>query len=1561
MLLSQNRQRRGIHVVRQLLQEHWTVLTHASVNFLPSQVQEEVKVEETISAAESPTETAEVTTPTEANPASPNTATSPDNKETKKKEKMKKKWSFRSISFSKKDKNKPAREEAPKNGDVTKEEPLAELTYDELVALLRQAIHETTPNDWKRFCEHVETLEHEYWAKDGIIEDATEDLELEIQSSESNKESDDNSSKIYKVKRYEKLTYDELVALLRQAINETTPNDWKRFCEHVETLEHEYWAKDGIIEDATEDLELEIQSSESNKESDDNSSKIYKTTSPLNLVIDRDRTGNPKSVENRRSRTWHLGSPDPIHDGCSFPSAITRASSSKHKRPLVTLLLALGDHPAALARGPIAVALESQLTYDELVALLRQAINETTPNDWKRFCEHVETLEHEYWAKDGIIEDATEDLELEIQSSESNKESDDNSSKIYKVKRCTRSVIAKRKILGPVIFTELVVPVLRKIGDSPGTCEKVLEPPSTRNPSTGERVSARRKCNRIFARMESIAKAGRSVGSGVYRVAGAFARGARRVLSYVPLLGVTALPPEVHDAESSAGGEEAENGSPTAGSPVEEKSAVSSPTAENEAAPVAAAPAAAATVAATATAATATAAAAATAAPATESKEESAASAASSPTEEKTEEPTPSAPTPVPVEEKKEEVEKVEAEKKVVEVSPAGGQFVPDPVEVSVFRVQTVATPSIIERKTSEDIPSLPPSSPPPTPIDSSPLQQAQQAAATATALAEALKLPAEAADKDLITPSALSSRCPERNDPSTPAAESLDTTPHRPPSSPVLQPRTGSTLAPPSVEALPVVDTDAPNPPTPTTNNVESLSAGHVTVTELHDSKIANTDTHDPPSLLPTERPESPSCKANVVDQQRVKEIPLPEKSNLVDEMSTKADATLKSPTPNAAVEQLSQVTRVCDPSGARASESEACEDVVESVTKEIIVECESKKIPGPVDVKERVKEELVEEVIEPNEVVQEEIERVEEAVVDPPVPTIDAIVESEEGPIPASDETLVEAKPAVVIPEDEDMPETVENLVITVADTSRVDSEPVEVMAMVEDKLETETESDVAMPTEEILVCEVAKESKDPFVPNEATFAPIQPVNDPIIENIVDKLIDVPELTRSEEEPMPPPLPESPVPISRDKFDPESVNVALDSNTVPSLVVDVKPPILDVGNAQEIDGCPLSLPEQQSTAPNEFPDFSVPLADDVSLITLDVSSLNLMDEKEACLTSETQTRFSSCRLEEVPSPTDDLPPAPEDTVQQHTDSFKYPLPPEELSCPLNASEMNSELPVAVENAPSLRNPTETLPISPRTPSPVSNVSITSGLTASTKDSSQTLLYDDQSNREFKMESVSISLNSYNESDIELKERLAESLAETEKQEESSVSCQLSNNATSSTTIQETHQVTNIVFLSEGLPAGGFQFFALFEKHEHAGIWTCCGRVRSPSIDYSNEQTYALQSTPEPEAPVENNVAADTTTESSGEAIVKVTTPAVPSEVPATLVPSSPAITEDVASVAMVISRLSDFLWLRVLCVCSVSPNCVFKCRRAKLHMMIADRSFTRVSVADPEAINAV
>ncbi|XP_015184716.1 PREDICTED: uncharacterized protein DDB_G0286299-like [Polistes dominula] len=96
------------------------------------QQSEEAKPEDTKqeSSGESPAEGAEVTTPTEGNAASPNTVASPESKEPKKKEKMRKKWSLRSISFSKKDKSKPAREEAPKNGDVTKEEPLPESGED---------------------------------------------------------------------------------------------------------------------------------------------------------------------------------------------------------------------------------------------------------------------------------------------------------------------------------------------------------------------------------------------------------------------------------------------------------------------------------------------------------------------------------------------------------------------------------------------------------------------------------------------------------------------------------------------------------------------------------------------------------------------------------------------------------------------------------------------------------------------------------------------------------------------------------------------------------------------------------------------------------------------------------------------------------------------------------------------------------------------------------------------------------------------------------------------------------------------------------------------------------------------------------------------------------------------------------------------------------------------------------------------------------------------------------------------------------------------------------------
>lgn len=65
--------------------------TFLFLSFSLLQQEEVVKAEEAKqeSAGESPAETAaEVTTPTEGTPASPNTATSPESKETKKKEKV---------------------------------------------------------------------------------------------------------------------------------------------------------------------------------------------------------------------------------------------------------------------------------------------------------------------------------------------------------------------------------------------------------------------------------------------------------------------------------------------------------------------------------------------------------------------------------------------------------------------------------------------------------------------------------------------------------------------------------------------------------------------------------------------------------------------------------------------------------------------------------------------------------------------------------------------------------------------------------------------------------------------------------------------------------------------------------------------------------------------------------------------------------------------------------------------------------------------------------------------------------------------------------------------------------------------------------------------------------------------------------------------------------------------------------------------------------------------------------------------------------------------------------
>lgn len=49
--------------------------------------------------------------------------------------------------------------------------------------------------------------------------------------------------------------------------------------------------------------------------------------------------------------------------------------------------------------------------------------------------------------------------------------------------------------------------------------------------------------------MEYVLQAGRSLGNGMCRAACALARGTRKILAYVPLLGITAVPVDKQDTD----------------------------------------------------------------------------------------------------------------------------------------------------------------------------------------------------------------------------------------------------------------------------------------------------------------------------------------------------------------------------------------------------------------------------------------------------------------------------------------------------------------------------------------------------------------------------------------------------------------------------------------------------------------------------------------------------------------------------------------------------------------------------------------------------------------------------------------------------------------------------------------------------------------------------------------------------------------------------------------------------------------------------------------------------
>ncbi|KAG7213409.1 hypothetical protein KM043_002694 [Ampulex compressa] len=983
--------------------------------------------------------------------------------------------------------------------------------------------------------------------------------------------------------------------------------------------------------------------------------------------------------------------------------------------------------------------------------------------------------------------------------------------------------------------------------------------------------------------MDSVLKAGRSLGNGVCRAAGALARGTRRVFASIPLLGVIAAPQSADDTEPSVGGEEAESGSATAGSPVEEKSAASSPTAEKEVAPASpASPA------------------------ASEAKEEAAvvaaSPAASSPLEEKKEEPTPSAPTPVPLEDKKEEVEKVEAEKKVVEVSPAGGQLIEDPVEV--FRVQPVATPSIIERKTT------PAAIIPPTsfdsPTDEMPFQRSSSK-------------PSEGA---VGGPPSLAGF------PTDPVQETRLELPDK-------KANEGTTGGPGSSIGL---ETDL----------AEERNSGA--------SRVASEDARGGPVVdsLKDENEEGVASSLETRSEMRSFESPLPSSKDLVSDMEA-----LKLEASPVVDEGTGAPARSAGSLGDREKEAMGSKDADRIEKIEVLpTECarrfedietlpesnapDASRLPNA-DVESKEEESIktalettekeasrkdevvsakisMEQVADSSQDYERESEQPREMILE----YTEIVIDSEEGPVPVTEEMLVEAKPALVIPEDEwvevrlegdeERTKSEETTLETAPPTEEVptskeperleaegsatkaaeqermpaplsvspvssfegkqnsgeqsdeledmppppmlEAEPLasplldkqsekveaESAGSIEDILPEKVEDESASSLTDIQMAKV-EEKPESFLPN------IQPEK---VEESPSSLMDI-QSEKVEEEP------ESLLPnIQPEKFEeelesflpniqpekveeePESLlpNIQPKFEESPSSLTNIQPEKVEEESASLLTNIqPEKVEESASlltdTQPEKVEEESANFSPDIqpekveaehaeglssretepkiesSLSTASphdpASRLSAMvaspidDEGASPPALEARVPSPSSRLSSTSVPTEELPPAPESPTRT-TPAQKSP---EKLSCPETSDTPEAttvEFQICKESATDLISE-RFAPVTPPkilSPCPYKR-SMEYNDTRPQIDHSDIQSCREQSTAltQLRMESVSISPDSYNDSEIELKDRLAESSAET-KIQEGTLSCQLSNSATSATG-QETHQVTNM------------------------------------------------------------------------------------------------------------------------------------------------------------------
>ncbi|GBM36876.1 hypothetical protein AVEN_82860-1 [Araneus ventricosus] len=69
-----------------------------------------------------------------------------------------------------------------------------DLSLETLENLLCQAMDGVTSQEWQAYCHHVEKLENTYWERDGILEELVDELVIQINSNDSDTDSEETES-----------------------------------------------------------------------------------------------------------------------------------------------------------------------------------------------------------------------------------------------------------------------------------------------------------------------------------------------------------------------------------------------------------------------------------------------------------------------------------------------------------------------------------------------------------------------------------------------------------------------------------------------------------------------------------------------------------------------------------------------------------------------------------------------------------------------------------------------------------------------------------------------------------------------------------------------------------------------------------------------------------------------------------------------------------------------------------------------------------------------------------------------------------------------------------------------------------------------------------------------------------------------------------------------------------------------------------------------------------------------------------------------------------------------